>query len=69
MVHGHERNRTVETPGGKFTKREIFCVEHGWFDLFLVGGADRWQARHEGCNPLPQNNPEGEKPEAVRLAA
>ncbi len=71
MYHGEERNKTTTVENGKtsFIKREKFCNQHGWIDLFPIGGIDGWQARHGLCGTKPQFGAEFETPKVMKKAA
>lgn len=70
MVHGKERNKTIETLGGNISGGlEKFCVRHGWINVFQIGGKARWEARHAACNQLPGNGADFEQPKVLGKAA
>lgn len=72
MTHEHEETIKTKVAGGAitYTKRVKFCRVHGAIDLFYVGGAAAWEARHADCGT--QQNPGAvglELPKAMRAAA
>lgn len=56
--HGEERVQRIYFHNGKtvYFKREKFCVEHGWIDLFLFPD---WTGRHNRCGVTPDSEKTG----------
>lgn len=46
--HGETRTRNIIVGGQTVTKKEIYCVVHGWFDLLLVSEFD-FRRQHRNC--------------------
>jgi len=70
LQHGATRNRTITTgDGSSHVHPEIYCVEHGWMQLFLVGGKDGFNKKHWFCNQRPKNGAGAEIEETVKVLA
>jgi len=50
IKHGEERVKKFLVNGGEtlYTRREKYCVIHGWQDLFMVDELN-WYRRHFNC--------------------
>ena len=73
--HGDVRMRHFKVGSGHvYSRREKFCVRHGWIDMFLAGGDKAWTAEHAACehrneNPLSFRQETGETPRPLNEAA
>jgi len=58
--HGEERTQRTVVNNGKtvYERRDKFCVECGWIDVFGIGGDLAWQRQHGKCQPLVSLKPE-----------
>lgn len=54
LEHGATRNRKIQTGDSSHVHPEIYCVLHGWIQLFLVGGRDGFRQKHGFCNQPPK---------------
>ncbi len=54
--HGEVRLQKIKINHGKteYFRREKFCAEHGWIDLFFIGGDLEWMRRHGKCGDQPR---------------
>lgn len=57
LSHCSIHTRRINVAGKEMLRREIYCVVHGFFDLFLFD-ADTFKADHAHCDRKPRNGAE-----------
>ena len=74
-THGEVRVQKIKINHGStvYLKREKFCVEHDWIDIFLF---PNWEEKHGNCGHVEPKNtgaylelPEDNKPKMMATAA
>ena len=71
FTHGDERKREITVDNGNETyyRTEKYCIEHGWVDLFRIGGAEAWHSQHDRCNKTAHTGAFVEIPKVMRATA
>jgi hypothetical protein len=53
LTHGQEKTETLNVGGVTVYKHKIYCQECGWYDVFQIGGTDKFWKRHGRCGDRP----------------
>ncbi len=70
LKHGATRTKKVTTGDGlSHYQPEIYCVQHGWMQLFFVGGKDGFDKNHRFCNQMPEPGAGAGLDEPVKILA